>query len=164
MKKLFLLPIMMFALVGCNKPAGGPQTVTFEAADFTTVTLNGSTQVAAELEKDGVKVAFTKVTRYEWSIVEGEDKVQELRIGKQANGSSTMTITGKTITRIDFVSQLDLGSSAYGPTFDASAGEMSSITVGERNQTAYWSGESDNLVLSAKTNQVRAYSFTITYK
>ena len=164
MKKLFLLPVMMFALVGCNKPAGGPQTIKFDAAEFT----NASTTAGpASLEKEGLKVEFTKVTLNDWTIVKDDPTtaVKELRVNKGSDGSSTMKFSGKTVTKVEFVCQLDNGSSLYGMDgFTTEVGTLSKTTVGEQNQTGYWEGEASELILATKNHQVRIYSFTVTCK
>ena len=165
MKKLFLLPLMMFALVGCNQPAGGgAKEIAFTAEDFSSASQTAFT--TASLQKDGLTISFTKVKYAPAGTSQaGEAFPAQLRVTKADD--STMTITGKKVTKVDFVCALDyVGSSStsyYGPDgFTYTVGKMSNIDKGEANQKASWAGESENLVFTASGHQVRIISFTVT--
>lgn len=137
---------------------GGETTVAFAISDFT----NASTAdfTVANATVSGISVAFTKVKKATYS---GHD---HFRVTK-AN-DSTMTITGGTITKVEFVCELDYtsssGTSYYGAGsgFVAGAGTLGADVVGASSQTATWTGSSTSLVFTASGHQVRIISFVVT--
>lgn len=172
MKKLFLLPfVAMFGLVGCggsDNPGGGggggggkEVVIKFEAGECNAPTGDAG---EATVTKEGLTVAFTKVNCKDWSIVQGEDPIKQLRINK----SSTVTFSGKAIKKIKFTCQLDYvgtSTSYYGADgFTADSGDITAEPAGARDQVGYWNGDAETLVLTASNHQVRVYSFEVTLK
>lgn len=134
--------------------------INFAAADFSATT----TAAAASLEKDGLKVSFSSVTLNDWTKKQGDDstKTKELRVQK----NSTMSFTGKKVTSIEFVCQLDSvydgRTTYYGiDGFTASTGTVTKGEIQELEQLGTWEGEDDKLVLTAANHQVRIFSFVV---
>lgn len=162
MKKLFLLPLMMFALVGCNQPAGGgAKEIVFTAEDFNSASQTDFSLASAE--KEGLKVAFTKLKYAPAGQSQaGESYPSQIRSTKSAD--ATMTLSGKTVTKVVFACQND---SRYGADgFVASAGTIGENAADQENNTlnATWTGESSELVFTSSGHQVRIIKFTVTVK
>ena len=163
MKKLFLLPLMMFALVGCNQqPAGGgAKEITFTADDF-----NHASQSdfgLASLEKEGLTISFTKL-KYAPAGTTQAGEAYPAQIRSTKANDATMTFAGKTVTKVVFSCQND---SRYGADgFVASAGKLGENSVDTENNTlnATWEGEASDLVFTSSAHQVRLIKFVVTCK
>ncbi len=140
-----------------NKQEVAPATISFTAADFNASTASFTT---ASATKDGLTISFTKAKGATY------DGHTQLRVTKGAD--STMTFSGKTVTKIEFVCELDYTDkdgkvSPYGVDgFKASVGTITKGAVGEKSQAGTWEGESSSLVLTASEHQVRIVSFVVT--
>lgn len=126
--------------------------VTINATDLG-MTSTSSPGAALEYTTQGLTISFSGV----WSGTQTGDVVHA-----RCGANSTISFSGKTITKIEFVCSPDASSKDYGPkNFTASSGE---IVVGgsSSTRTGTWTGSAADLVLTC-TAQVRIVSMTITF-
>ena len=131
-------------------------TISFGLTDFPGLEGTSSPGVSSTATKNGLSVAISAC----WEGSRGQS-YQNVRIGKNA----TVTFSGKTITKIEFVCDRNNKETSYGiDGFVASTGTLTDNGETSVSRTGTWVGESDSLVLTASVHNVRLISMVVYYK
>ncbi len=184
MKKLFLLPVMMFALVGCNKPAPAGPVCKLDFSSVTETTgksyesAEAATTAFASYKVEGQAVTVTEVTNvYEGGGTGGakENAAGLLKLGK-GKGNGVLKFTAASdVTKVILNCHSFYASSEQYPTNTTNAIKVNGSDAVALPYNATGAGENLEFTITASkeitietchptdaTKFGRAYIYTIT--